>query len=950
MKNNQNQLPSKWRKFTEFLQDKKTGKYSRITYGVIWNLLLLFIIITILGFSFAGGVGAGYFAAMVKDEPVRTKAELKKDIYNYEESSEIYFADNVYLGKLKTDLEREEVTLGQVSKYLTDAVIATEDEYFYEHDGVVPKAIMRAIFQEMTNSAVQSGGSTLTQQLIKNQILTNEVSFERKAKEILLSLRVEKFFEKEEILQTYLNVSTFGRNSSGQNIAGVQATAEGVFGKNAKDLNLPEAAFIAGLPQSPFGYTPYTQQGTLKENLEPGLTRMKTVLKRMRDGNYISQTEYEKALKYDLKKDFIGKKPSSTENYPWVTYEIEKRSIDILSKMLAKEDGYEEGDLKEDKDLKEQYLTMADRNLRQNGYKIYSTIDKKIYDQMEAVVKDYQYYGSAKAEQVRDPETNTMKTVMEPVETGAVLIENKTGKIISFVGGRDHKREATNHATSALRQNGSTMKPLLVYGPGIELGKLSPGSIKANVPVRMNPGSREPWPSNYGEGYSGLSTARNALAKSYNVPAALFYMDIINQKPVQYLEKMGFSSLSNDDYTNRSMALGGLSKGVTVEENVNAFATFANSGKFVDAYMIDKIVTKDGKVIYQHKAKPVNVFTPQTSYLTLDMMRDVISSGTAASLRSRLAFSADWAGKTGTTQDFRDAWFVATNPNVTFGTWIGYDTPKSLEQSYRGISYSKRNIYLWAKLMNATHKVKPDLVAPKNRFEMPGGIVRRSFCGASGLLPSESCARAGMVQTDLFIAKFVPNRTDDSFSGGGLFVQIGNRRYAALPSTPGEFTSTGFIVKPSNFEQIGGKYIIDPGSLFPNIKSGGSAVSANSVMNDNGKVPSPPAVRLQGNAISWGQHPEGDVIGYRIYSNGRKAGIVKAGGNLSFDRGGGSYYVTAVDIAGNESSPSNIVSSQKIENSGRKIQRRTEAKPTQAKTNKPKTETPARYETKPVNN
>ncbi|HEY2421950.1 MAG TPA: biosynthetic peptidoglycan transglycosylase, partial [Neobacillus sp.] len=266
------------------LTNKKTVKNARITYKVVWNLLLLFLIVVLLGGAFATGVGAGYFASLVKDEPVRSYSSLKKDIYNYTETSDLYFSDNVYLGKLRSDLEREEVKVDQVSDFLVKAVIATEDQYFYQHKGVVPKSVFRAVYQEVSNSSVQSGGSTLTQQLVKNQILTNEVSFQRKANEILLALRLEKFFDKKEILEAYLNVSTFGRNSSGRNIAGVQAAAKGIFGKDAKDLTLPEAAFIAGLPQSPFGYTPYTNKGTLKNNLEPGMNRMKTVLKRMYDG------------------------------------------------------------------------------------------------------------------------------------------------------------------------------------------------------------------------------------------------------------------------------------------------------------------------------------------------------------------------------------------------------------------------------------------------------------------------------------------------------------------------------------------------------------------------------------------------------------------------------------------------------------------------------------------
>lgn len=163
--------------------------------------------------------------------------------------------------------------LEDISEDLRNAVIATEDEYFKEHNGVVPKAIMRAVLQEFTNSSTQSGGSTLTQQLIKNQILTNEVSFERKAKEILLALRLERFFDKDEILEAYLNVATLGRNSSGQNIAGVQSAAKGIFGVEAKDLTLPQAAFIAGLPQAPFSYTPFKNNGEVKENLEAGMSR-----------------------------------------------------------------------------------------------------------------------------------------------------------------------------------------------------------------------------------------------------------------------------------------------------------------------------------------------------------------------------------------------------------------------------------------------------------------------------------------------------------------------------------------------------------------------------------------------------------------------------------------------------------------------------------------------------
>ncbi|MCL6574167.1 MAG: transglycosylase domain-containing protein, partial [Bacillus sp. (in: Bacteria)] len=770
-----------------------------------------------------------------------------------------------------------------------------------------PKAVFRAVFQEVTNSAVQTGGSTLTQQLIKNQILTNEVSFERKATEILLALRLEKFFDKKEILEAYLNVSTFGRNSSGRNIAGVQTAANGIFGKNASELSLPQSAFIAGLPQSPFGYTPFTREGTIKNNLEPGLSRMKTVLKRMYDGGFINAAQYAEASSYDITKDYIAPTVNQIENYPWVTVEIEKRSIDILATVLAKNDGHTEEDLKNDDTLYYKYHTIADHDLHQNGYKIHSTIDKGIYDVFQQVKDKYQSYGPDKAEEKKDLETGEMITVMEPVEVGAELIDNKTGKIISFVGGRDYTKQQQNHATSAIRQNGSTMKPLLVYGPAIELGKASPGTPLPNVELSLAPGRSTPWPNNYDLRYSGLVSARYALEKSYNVPAVKLYKDIIDQQPAKYLEKMGFTSLRKDDYTNLSTAIGSLTVGVTIEENTNAFSTFANGGKFIDAYMIDKIVDKNGKVIYQHEVKPVDVFKPQTAYLTLDMMRDVIKSGTAAGVKSKLNFSSDWAGKTGTGNDYIDSWFVATNPNVTFGIWTGYDTPKSLKSS--GMSYSQRTNNLWAELMNAAYKIKPDLIDPKDSFQVPEGIVKRSYCAVSGMLPSTACSNAGLIESDYFNVNNVPTKVDDSLVEGN-FVTIGDKKYLALASTPKEFSQNGLILNPDFITRMVGNNFRNYSQLIPNKERWGKILVPNAKMTDNGKRPNSVSLKGHGNTLTWSTSSDNDVIGYRVYLGGiisSKVASIHSGSSLSFTASNGTYFVTAVDIAGNESAPSNFV-------------------------------------------
>ncbi|OLS41402.1 transglycosylase domain-containing protein [Bacillus sp. MRMR6] len=892
---------NKLKSTVNLLTHKRAVKSARITYQVFWNLLLLFLTVVILGGAFATGVGAGYFASLVKDEPVRSYNSMKKDIYNYTETSDLFFADNVYLGKLRTDLEREEVKLDEVSDYVIKAVIATEDEYFYEHKGVVPKAVFRALFQEVTNSAIQSGGSTLTQQLIKNQILTNEVSFQRKANEILLALRLEKFFTKKEILEAYLNVSTFGRNSSGKNIGGVQAAAKGIFGVKASELTLPQAAFIAGLPQSPFGYTPFTREGTIKNVLDPGLNRMKTVLKRMYDAGYIDQKQYDEALLYNITQDFIPAGDNPIEKYPYLTFEIEDRAIKVLTKVLAEKDGYEEKDLEDDDGLFYKYRTLASQNLRQHGYEIHTTIDRDIYDAMQVVKNNYSNYGPEKPQEKKDFETGETVNVMEPVEVGAMLIENKTGKIISFVGGRDHKREQLNHATNAKRQNGSTMKPLLVYGPAIDLGVASPGTILPDVALRLDPSRNRPWPYNYDLRYSGLVSARYALAWSYNVPAVKLYKDIVHQRPAAYLEKMGFTSLLKPDFENLSTSIGSLEVGVSIEENTNAYSTFANGGKFVDAYMIDKIVDKKGKIIYQHEVQPVEVFKPQTAYLTLDMMRDVLSMGTANGLERRLKFNADWAGKTGTGVDFFDSWFVGTNPNITMGIWTGYDTPKSLNAGY-----AQRTNNLWAELVNAAYDIKPELVNPAESFQMPEGIVKRSYCAVSGLLPSKACSNAGLVESDYFSVSNVPTKYDDSLIEG-KYVQIGDKKYLALDSTPAEFAQQGLILNPDFIDRMVGKNFSNTSQLIPKKARWANILVPNDKMVDNGKRPDSINVTVTGSTITWNPPGDNDIVGYRVYNGSAKVASIRTGSPLSFAGKTGTFYVTAVDIAGNESAPSNKV-------------------------------------------
>ncbi|MFD2046349.1 transglycosylase domain-containing protein [Ornithinibacillus salinisoli] len=908
----------------------KTGKIqraSRITYDVIWNIILFFLVIGFVGMFFGVGVGAGYFASLVKDEPIREYDSMEKDIYNYEETSRLYFADNVYLGDIRSDIHREETNLDQISETLIDAVIATEDEYFDEHNGIVPKAIVRALVQEFTNSDMKSGGSTLTQQLIKNQILTNEVSFERKAKEILLALRLERFFEKDEILEAYLNIVPYGRDASGRNIAGVQTAAQGIFGIDAKDVNLAQAAYLAGLPQSPSQYTPFlnlASGGGLKDEagIEPGITRMKVVLNRMYDMEYINEKEYKEALEYDIAADFISDFDSEIDNYQHVQDALVERAKDIIMEKLAADDGYTMDDLEENDELKEQYSILADRDLRRNGYHIHSTIDKEIYDAFQKVAENFKHYGPDWSGPVENPVTGETEKITQQVQASGMLIENSTGRIISFLGGRDYSLEDQfNYATQALRSNGSTMKPILVYAPAMEAGFVQPGTPIADVETVWNTPQGPYIPGNFDMRYHGLLSARAHLVDSYNIPAIKTYAEIMNDNPVdQYLKKMGITTLLDNEYMNPSLAIGAATHGITIEENTNAFTTFGNNGKFVDAYMIEEITTSDGEVIYQHESEEVEVFTPQTNYLTLDMMRDVISQGSASYLNSQLKHSGvDWAGKTGTSNDTKDVHFVGTNPNVTMGAWLGYRIGKSLECPSCDLYHSNRNIKLWAELVNVATDIKPELMAPSERFAQPEGIVSRSFCAISGMLPSDLCSEAGLVTSDLFNAKFVPTDVDNSLIRGD-YVMVNGKAVLAGPNTPKEFVDgDGITFNPEFLEKHGYDKLRDITQLFPNVnreaweKISLPSSELGSEIEDDGKAPSAPtSVKKSGGTLTWKAPSSKDVVGYRIYRADSPDGKFSLIGNtvendFSIPNNNAVYHVKAVDYFGMESSASKEV-------------------------------------------
>lgn len=906
------------KKLINLWKSGKIQRTGRITYGVIWNVILFFLIIGFIGLFFVGGVGAGYFASLVKDEEIRDYESMEKQIYDYAETSRMYFTDGIFLGEVSADLHRDETTLDEIAPHLINAVIATEDEYFKEHKGIVPKAILRAVFQELTNASTQTGGSTLTQQLIKNQMLTNEVSFERKAKEILLALRLERFFEKEEILEAYLNIVPYGRDSSGRNIAGVQTAAQGIFGIDAKDVNLAQAAYLAGLPQSPSAYTPFANGGGLKseEGIQPGLNRMKTVLHRMYELEFITEEEYEEALNYDIVADFKEEEKLPFEEYPVLAAEVQERAKKVIKELLMEEDGISQEDVQNDSELDERYEMQAEQALRMNGYEIHTTIDKEMYDLFQEIGRNFsQYGGNTWTRVIRDGEEERIE---QEVQGAAIMIENSTGRIISFFGNRNPDIENHfNYAMRAKRSNGSAMKPILVYGPALEEGIIQPGTPIPDVYLEVPDGGEMKEIRNIDRRHHGLLSARTNLAYSFNIPAVRTYLSIRDIDPVEkYLRKMGITTINDHEYVNPSLSLGAMDEGITIEENANAFSTIANYGQFADTYMIEKITTRDGEVVYEHEVETVEVFSPQTSYLLIDMMRDVISDGTASGLRSMLKYPhVDWAGKTGTSQSNWDVHFIASNPNITFATWMGYDQPDELEH----LTHSRRNQAFWAELINAASELRPELVAPDHAFQQPEGIVQRSYCALSGKLPSELCERAGLVKTDLFNEKFVPTEVDDSLTTGE-YVLVDGRAVMAGPNTPSEFTQGyGLMLSPDFIKENGFDRLPSLSQLIPftdrnqweKISFPNTELAAR--VEDDGRAPQAPGrVRVSGNELTWQASSSKDVVGYRIYyaaSPDDNFSRVGSATSTSFRIGSGDgiYHVRAVDYFGLESDPSSGV-------------------------------------------
>lgn len=754
--------------------------YFDIFYRVAKALIILLVVVLLIGGALGAGAGLGYFASLVHDTEIPDQEVMAEQVNDYNEKSTMYYADGELISDLRSDLLRTPVGLDEVSPLLVEALVATEDQYFFDHEGIVPKAVARALIQDITETG-STGGSTLTQQLVKQQIVGGEVSHERKANEILLAIRLENHMDKDEIIEAYLNVSPFGRNNKGQNIAGVEEAAQGIFGVPASEVTLPQAAFIAGLPQRPIVYSPYTQFGEIKESHNLSIQRQNEVLFRMYREGYVTYDEYQDALAYDITQDFISREEVDEDGLSYVYDIAETEAKELLMNYYLEEDEITQDMLNDDPELRDQYYERADFNLRNRGYKIHTTIDRTIHYALEQVVAENRdYLGIEQTVTTTDDEGNT-HTETYPVQIGGALTDNATGRIIAFVGGRDYEESQWNNAFQSRRSPGSVIKPLAAYGPALEEGLITPATIIPDTEYAVPNWSEEAggfvdfFPRNYGATTNEWMPAREALYRSQNIPTYRLYMELLEGEydPGKYIRRMGIGpeAIEDQEFNNASFSIGGTNNGPTPVELTSAFSSIANNGVHAEAFIIDRIENSAGEIVYEHELSETQVWSPETNYLLLDMLRDVQTDGTARDVRSQINFNADWISKTGTTQAYTDVWYVASTPRVSFSTWLGYANQRVQLRHDYGIHPSLRVRAMWARLVNAINETDPEIFGVGQAFTRPSGITSDSVIQATGMKAGtvetpdgETFSYSGPTYSEIFASNNIPGSTVYDFA------------------------------------------------------------------------------------------------------------------------------------------------------------------------------------------
>ncbi|WP_160693078.1 transglycosylase domain-containing protein [Clostridium sp. C2-6-12] len=701
---------------------KKSRKFLK---GICFGFIFCFLAVLVVGFGYA-------FAIIKATPPLNVN-----DVLSLNQPSSIYDSKGDFMDNLHTDEERYVIDSKKMPTNLKNAFVSIEDERFYKHNGIDIQRILGAAYLDvkkiLTKQKGLHGASTLTQQLLKNTVLSNDFSIERKIREAYLAINLEQKLTKDQILTAYLNTIPLGGR-----VYGVEAASLYYFGKSTSDLSLIECAYIAGITQAPTTYSAYNENN--QKDPTPYINRTLTVLGMMHNLQYITDDDYNKAVS-DVKNGGLVFKSIKTDyrlNYEWFVYPV-------VSQVKA--------------DLKEKY-NYTDEQVSQiivnRGLKIYTTMDRNLQDFTQATLDDYSNLEIGNKEKFD-------KDGVPLLQASATIVDYQTGHVLAMVGGRGkQKPQSINRAYDDLRPIGSSTKPLTIYGPGIDQKIITAATTIDDAPIpeeigKKYAGSDGPYnPLNSPNEYSGLITAREALTHSKNTGAVLFEDKIGLKTGISYGEKLGLKFNAASKSSMASIALGQVNNSPSDRDGgnsfilANAYGTFGNNGMYTKPVLYTKVVDATGKTLLNNTTpKQTKVFSPQAAYILYDMLKGPVNEYNATGARwGNMPIS----GKTGTTTNSTDLWFAGLSPYLSGAVWIGYDKPDKLIGSSSGCAR------LWGKLMAKAHEgleVK-EIDPPSN------GIVKANVCKDSGLLPSSLCSadpRGSRIIEEMFIEGTEPKET-----------------------------------------------------------------------------------------------------------------------------------------------------------------------------------------------
>lgn len=645
--------------------------HMKFAFKVLCLVLLIVVLILILLFYNKYGKKI----LQMQSEARTFVSESTLDTFRATETSIVYGANGKVISELKGEKDLYYLDYSDIPQEVIDAFITIEDKNFLKHKGVDLKANLRAVLVLIKNKgAIKQGASTITQQLSRNIFLTHTVSWERKIEEIFIATELEKKYEKWQILEFYINNIYFANG-----YYGIQAASEGYFSKEVDDLTLSEIAFLCAIPNNPTVFDPM-------DNYDNTITRRNKILKQMYEDGKISQSEYQEAYDQEIKLDIKKiKKKDYVETY--VNYAA-TRALMQAKGFTFRTDFESEEDEADYKDRYTELYNECQQSLYRAGYRIYTSIDMTQQKLLQNSVDE----ALAKFTDVTDDGVYKL-------QSSAVCIDNETGYVTAIVGGRKQKSTGytLNRAFQSYRQPGSAIKPLIVYTPALENGHYPEETV---IDQKFDGG-----PSNSNGVYSGKITLRKAVEQSKNTIAWKLFEEITPKVGLRYLNRMNFAKIDKNDYY-PAASLGGFTNGVSAVEMASGFATLANDGIYREPTCIVKITDAEGNVIVGSQKSDYQVYDKNAARMMTDILTGVVKYGTGKGLSIP---NMATAGKTGTTNERKDGWFVGYTPYYTTSVWVGYDMPQTLD----GLMGSTYPGQIWYNFMTQIHEGLDSMTFPE---------------------------------------------------------------------------------------------------------------------------------------------------------------------------------------------------------------------------------------------